>query len=89
MIAESLANAERHSECTAITVRIALLHGVLNIRVADDGVGGAEAAPGSGLEGLRDRVESAGGSFHVITVAGGGTHIHAAIPVRSVGAKPA
>jgi signal transduction histidine kinase len=83
VIAESLANAERHSRCTAIRVRIALLHGVLNIRVADDGVGGAEAAPGSGLEGLHDRVESAGGSFHIVSVAGGGTHVHAAIPVRS------
>jgi signal transduction histidine kinase len=88
VIAESLANAERHSQCTAIRVRIALLHGVLNIRVADDGVGGAAAAPGSGLEGLRDRVETAGGSFHVISVTGGGTHVHAAIPVRSIGAKP-
>jgi signal transduction histidine kinase len=83
VIAESLANAERHSQCTAIRVRLTLLHGVLNIRVADDGVGGAEAAPGSGLEGLRDRVESAGGSFHVISVSGGGTHVHAAIPLRS------
>jgi signal transduction histidine kinase len=84
VIAESLANAERHSHCSTIRVRIALLHGVLNVRVADDGVGGARAAPGSGLEGLRDRVESAGGSFHVVTVLGGGTHVHAAIPVRSV-----
>jgi signal transduction histidine kinase len=83
VIAESLANAERHSQCTAIRVRMTLLHGVLNIRVADDGIGGAQATPGSGLEGLHDRVESAGGSFHAVSVAGGGTHVHAAIPVRS------
>jgi signal transduction histidine kinase len=85
VIAESLANAERHSRCSAIRVRIALLHGVLNVRVADDGVGGARAVPGSGLEGLRDRVETAGGSFHLVSILGGGTHVHAAIPVRSVG----
>jgi signal transduction histidine kinase len=85
VIAESLANAERHSRCSAIRVRIALLHGVLNVRVADDGVGGARAVAGSGLEGLRDRVETAGGSFHVVSILGGGTHVHAAIPVRSVG----
>ena len=83
VIAESLANAERHSHCTSIRVRIALLHGVLNVRIADDGLGGAHAAPGSGLEGLRDRVESAGGSFHVVSVVGGGTHVHAAIPVKN------
>jgi signal transduction histidine kinase len=85
VIAESLANAERHSHCSTIRVRIALLHGVLNVRVADDGVGGARAVPGSGLEGLRDRVETAGGSFHVVSILGGGTHVHAAIPLRSVG----
>jgi len=88
VVAESLANAERHSHCSAIRVRLALLHGILNVRVADDGRGGARVAPGSGLEGLRDRVESAGGTFHVISVAGGGTHVHAAIPVRSVEPSP-
>ena len=88
VVAESLANAERHSHCSAIKVRLALLHGILNVRVADDGRGGARVAPGSGLEGLRDRVESAGGTFHVISVAGGGTHVHAAIPVRSVEPSP-
>ena len=82
VVAESLANAERHSGCSSIKIRLALLHGVLNVRVADDGYGGARPAPGSGLEGLRDRVESAGGAFHVISVDGGGTHVHAAIPVR-------
>jgi signal transduction histidine kinase len=82
VIAESLANAERHSHCSEIKVRIALLHGLLNVRIADNGVGGARTGRGSGLEGLRDRVESAGGTFHVVSVVGGGTHVHAAIPVR-------
>jgi signal transduction histidine kinase len=84
VVAESLANAQRHARATSIVVRIALVRGVLHVRVADNGVGGAREAPGSGLEGLRDRVESVGGSFRVMSAPTRGTHVHAAIPVTSL-----
>jgi signal transduction histidine kinase len=46
----------------------------------DDGVGGADPARGSGLEGLVDRVESLDGAFAVESPAGGGTRVRATIP---------
>ena len=84
VIAESLANAEKHSRCSSIKVRLWLLNGVLHVRVSDDGVGGARPTRGSGLEGLRDRVESARGKFRLVSVPGKGTHIHALLPARSL-----
>ena len=47
--------------------------------MTDDGVGGADPARGSGLEGLEDRVESLDGAFEVESPAGGGTRIRATI----------
>jgi signal transduction histidine kinase len=48
--------------------------------VADDGVGGADPARGSGLRGLADRVEALGGSLEVLSPAGAGTSLRAEIP---------
>ena len=53
------------------------------IEVADDGVGGADAAGGSGLRGLADRVEALGGRLTVESPPGGGTRIVAEIPCAS------
>ena len=50
------------------------------VEVVDDGVGGADPARGSGLEGLVDRVESLDGTFAVESPPGGGTRIRATIP---------
>ena len=47
--------------------------------VADDGVGGADPATGSGLRGLMDRVEALGGRLQVSTAANG-TRVEAEIP---------
>jgi signal transduction histidine kinase len=48
--------------------------------VADDGVGGANPAKGSGLRGLADRVEALGGSLEVLSPAGAGTSLRAELP---------
>jgi signal transduction histidine kinase len=49
--------------------------------VRDDGVGGAEPVPGSGLVGLADRVEALGGRLHIESPPGHGTQLTAEIPV--------
>jgi signal transduction histidine kinase len=49
--------------------------------VADDGVGGADPAGGSGLRGLADRVEALGGSLEIASPEGGGTTLRAEIPL--------
>jgi len=53
----------------------------LRIEVGDDGVGGAGERLGSGLQGLRDRVEAVGGLLRVASAPGRGTLIRADIPL--------
>ena len=53
------------------------------VEIADDGIGGATPARGSGLRGLADRVEALGGRLHVSSPPGGGTVVRAAVPCSS------
>ena len=52
----------------------------LSLSVEDDGIGGADARSGSGLRGLRDRVEALGGQLSVGPRDGGGTVLVAIVP---------
>jgi signal transduction histidine kinase len=79
VVAESLANATKHSGARTVLVRLALRDGVLVAEVADDGTGGADSQ-GSGLLGLRRRVEALDGTLSVVSPAGGGTTLHAELP---------
>ena len=80
-IAEALTNAQRHARATQAEVRVAHVDGVLEVEVRDDGAGGADPSRGSGLRGLADRVIALGGRLNVESAAGGGTTVHASIPV--------
>ena len=51
--------------------------------IADDGVGGASAAAGSGLRGLTDRLAAAGGTLEVESPEGGGTRVRARVPLTA------
>jgi signal transduction histidine kinase len=79
--AESLANTARYAEASRVAVRVKPRAGELHIEVADDGVGGADPTCGTGLSGLADRVEVLKGCLDVESPAGGGTRIHASIPL--------
>src|SRR5262245_26412030 len=81
VVAEALTNAERHADATSITIRVVESGRALRIVVDDDGVGGADDSVGSGLEGLRDRVEAVGGALRIQSPAGQGTRILADIPL--------
>jgi signal transduction histidine kinase len=80
VVAESLANAAKHARASRVRVRIAGEGRCVRVTVADDGVGGAGIAGGSGLAGLTDRVEALGGRLHVDSAAGRGTTIEAVLP---------
>jgi signal transduction histidine kinase len=80
VVAEALTNVARHSEATNAAVSVARDDGVLVIEIRDDGIGGADAQPGSGLAGLRDRVGSLGGTLVVESPPGGPTAITAVLP---------
>jgi signal transduction histidine kinase len=78
---EAVANAAKHGEASRVSVA-ARLHGDhLELEVADDGVGGADVDGGSGLLGLRDRVEALDGSLTIDSPLGAGTRLRARIPI--------
>ncbi len=79
--AEALTNAAKHARAEVATIEATLDGETLHLSVSDDGVGGATAGTGSGLMGLRDRVEALSGSLTVASEPGAGTRITATIPV--------
>ena len=82
-IAESLANANRHSG--ALQIRIALAHDgtMLHMTVSDDGHGGADPAGGSGLRGIRERLSTFDGTLRVTSPPGGPTVLEMELPCGS------
>jgi signal transduction histidine kinase len=78
---EALANAAKHSAATRIDVSLERRDCNLLLSVRDNGVGGADAALGSGIVGLNDRVEALGGSLRVDSSPGDGTRIVAQLPL--------
>jgi signal transduction histidine kinase/uncharacterized protein YoaH (UPF0181 family) len=84
VVSEALTNAIRHSHASAISVTVRCDQAGLRATLADNGVGGADAAAGSGLVGLSDRVEALGGHFHLESPLAEGTTISIDLPI----AKP-
>jgi signal transduction histidine kinase len=66
-----------------VRVEVDTADGVLRVRVRDDGRGGADSAGGSGLVGLKDRVEALGGRLSVQSAPGAGTTVRAELPLGS------
>ena len=83
---EGLANVAKYAHASAVTIEVTRDDRVLCVVVADDGVGGACLARGSGLVGLKDRVEALSGRLTVTSPAGAGTTIQALIPWAPPGA---
>lgn len=81
VVAEALTNVARYAGAELATVRVARRDGVVEVEVADDGVGGADPEAGSGLRGLDDRVAALDGELAVESPAGGGTRIRARLPL--------
>lgn len=80
VVAECLANVAKYASATRATVAIAASEGTLDVKVADDGVGGADVANGTGLRGLLDRVEAVGGRLTLQSPRGGGTIVRVEVP---------
>jgi signal transduction histidine kinase len=81
VVAEAITNAQRYAHASSISVRAAVAQRSLRVEIVDDGVGGAAESRGSGLQGLRDRVEAIGGTFDVDSAQGRGTRVAAAMPI--------
>jgi signal transduction histidine kinase len=82
VISEMLTNAAKHARATVVEVEAEAVDGMLRLCVRDDGIGGADPERGSGLVGLKDRVEALGGTFSVHSPPGGGTTVSCELPVR-------
>jgi signal transduction histidine kinase len=80
VVSESLANVTRYADADRATVAVIRAGGLVAVEVSDDGKGGAEPAPGSGLRGLADRVEAIGGRLEIASPPGAGTRIRAVLP---------
>jgi signal transduction histidine kinase len=85
LCAEALANIAKHAGATSASIVVVQADSLLAIDVADDGVGGADGARGSGLRGLVDRIETLGGSLSITSPGGEGTRLAARIPLQSGG----
>ena len=78
--AESITNAVKHAHASVISVRGDARDGAIELEIRDDGVGGAEASRGSGIIGLKDRVDTLGGTMSISSPAGAGTTVHMILP---------
>jgi signal transduction histidine kinase len=81
VVSEALTNTAKHADASLVRVDLDVQDSVLRLAVQDDGAGGADPANGSGLLGLRDRVEAIGGGLWLTSQPGEGTSVHVTIPV--------
>jgi GAF domain-containing protein len=82
VVSEALTNATKHAHATCAQIAVEQHDGRLDLSIRDDGIGGADPAAGSGLVGLRDRVQALGGSIEVDSPPGAGTAIVVELPLQ-------
>jgi PAS domain S-box-containing protein len=81
VVSEALTNVLKYAQASTATIRVAPREDMLVVEVTDDGRGGARPTDGSGLGGLRDRVEALDGTFELESPPGEGTRIYAELPL--------
>jgi signal transduction histidine kinase len=81
VLSEALTNAAKHANASHVTIDLQACERTLSLTIRDDGVGGADAGGGSGLMGLKDRVEALAGTIEVSSPPGRGTRLDVAIPL--------
>ena len=80
--AEALTNIAKHARAESARIELAVIDGCLRLCVRDDGVGGANP-DGTGLHGLRDRVDALDGTLDIASPPGGGTAVTVDLPLRA------
>ncbi|MDT7700442.1 MAG: hypothetical protein QOJ30_2767, partial [Pseudonocardiales bacterium] len=82
VVSEALTNTTKHARASYASVAVEQRDTQLHLSIRDDGVGGADPAAGSGLIGLRDRVQALGGTIEVSSRPGDGTAILVELPLQ-------
>jgi signal transduction histidine kinase len=82
VVSEALTNAAKHAHASVVHVELDAHGAIVRLAIRDDGIGGADPGKGSGLVGLRDRIEALGGRLQVISPTGSGTTMLIEIPVQ-------
>jgi signal transduction histidine kinase/putative methionine-R-sulfoxide reductase with GAF domain len=85
VVSEALTNVARHSGATVANIDVTALDGTLEVSIRDDGAGGADERGGTGLIGLKDRVEALGGRLSVESPRGRGTSLFVTLPLAGEG----
>ena len=88
LVAESITNVAKHAQAPRVAVLGGVRDGAIVLEITDDGVGGADPRSGTGLIGLRDRVDALGGTFSIVSPAGAGTTIRVTLPLDAALAPP-
>jgi signal transduction histidine kinase len=81
VVSEGLTNAAKHAHASVVAVELDTHDVILRLAIRDDGIGGADPGQGSGLLGLRDRIEALGGTLEVTSPAGKGTTLLIEVPL--------
>ena len=81
VVSEALTNAAKHGHASTVIVRVEAADGLLRVGISDDGVGGAQFGRGSGLVGLKDRVEALGGEITMQSDPAAGTSLSIELPL--------
>ena len=81
VVAEALTNAAKHAQASEMTVCVETPGRDLRLVIQDNGIGGADTTKGSGLVGLKDRVEALGGRMQLSSPPATGTSLFITIPL--------
>lgn len=85
LVSEALTNATKHAHASLVRVELTARNTTVRVSVHDNGVGGACFDRGSGLVGLKDRVEAIGGVLELSSPVSGGTTLSAEMPTGETG----
>jgi signal transduction histidine kinase len=86
VVSEALTNTAKHAAASVVHVNVETDGPIALLSICDDGIGGADFYHGTGLVGLRDRVEALGGRIEISSPAGSGTSVTVRLPAEREGA---
>jgi signal transduction histidine kinase len=87
VVSEAMTNAAKYARASVVHVAVGVHEQVLRVSVRDDGPGGADPVDGSGLVGLKDRVEAVGGTMSLRSPLGEGTSLQVNLPLDAATAE--